>query len=92
MSRSQGKRSSSARGGPSALAWLREIAIVILGALIASTLLRLFIVQMFMIPSGSMQNTLQKQDRVAVNEEPSPAYTLVDAHLAYRWERNTNAS
>lgn len=33
-----------------------------------------------------------KQDRVAVNEEPSPAYTLVDAHLAYRWERSTGAS
>lgn len=28
-----------------------------------------------------------KQDRVARDEEPSPAYTLVDAHLAYRWER-----
>jgi len=41
---------------------------VILGALIASTLLRLFIVQMFVIPSGSMQNTLQKQDRVAVQK------------------------
>lgn len=28
-----------------------------------------------------------KQDDVAQNEEPSPAYTLVDAHVAYRWER-----
>lgn len=28
-----------------------------------------------------------KQDDVAQNEEPSPAYTLVDAHMAYRWER-----
>ena len=28
-----------------------------------------------------------KQDDVAQNEEPSPAYTLVDAHLAYRWDR-----
>jgi iron complex outermembrane receptor protein len=30
----------------------------------------------------------QEQDRVARNEEPSPAYTLVDAHLAYRWDRS----
>ncbi|AKC88159.1 membrane protein [Pseudoxanthomonas suwonensis] len=30
-----------------------------------------------------------EQDRVAQNEEPSPAYTLVDAHLAYRWERSS---
>nr|WP_294981348.1 TonB-dependent receptor [uncultured Pseudomonas sp.] len=28
-----------------------------------------------------------KQDDVAQNEEPSPGYTLVDAHLAYRWDR-----
>lgn len=28
----------------------------------------------------------QKQDDVAQNEEPSPGYTLVDAHLAYRWD------
>ncbi len=28
-----------------------------------------------------------KQDDVAQNEEPSAAYTLVDAHLAYRWDR-----
>lgn len=28
-----------------------------------------------------------KQDEVAQNEEASPGYTLVDAHLAYRWDR-----
>ena len=28
-----------------------------------------------------------KQDDVAQNEEPSDGYTLVDAHLAYRWDR-----
>ena len=33
-----------------------------------------------------------EQDRVAENEEPSPAYTLVDAHLSYRWERAGGAS
>ena len=27
------------------------------------------------------------QNRVADNEEPSPGYTLFDAHLAYRWDR-----
>ena len=48
--------------------WAREIAIVVIGALIASTLLRLFIVQMFVIPSGSMENTLQVRDRVAVQK------------------------
>ena len=28
-----------------------------------------------------------KQDDVAQNEEPSDGYTLVDAHVAYRWDR-----
>lgn len=48
--------------------WLREIAIVVVGALIASTLLRLFVAQMFVIPSSSMENTLLIGDRVAVQK------------------------
>ncbi|MCA0296682.1 MAG: signal peptidase I [Actinobacteria bacterium] len=61
--RSGGKDALSAAGG-----WLREIAIVVVGALIASTLLRLFVAQMFVIPSGSMENTLLISDRVAVQK------------------------
>ncbi len=63
---------TSGSGGDTALrvagGWLREVAIVVIGALIASTLLRLFIVQMFVIPSGSMENTLLIRDRVAVQK------------------------
>ena len=58
--------------GPSAWravgGWLREIAIVVVGALIASTRLRVFVFQMFVIPSGSMENTLLIRDRVAVQK------------------------
>jgi signal peptidase I len=57
----------SSAGSP-ALAWLREIAIVVVGALIASTLLRVFVAQMFVIPSSSMENTLLIGDRVAVQK------------------------
>jgi iron complex outermembrane receptor protein len=32
------------------------------------------------------------QKDVAQNEEPSPGYTLVDAHFAYRWDRNGSNS
>lgn len=32
------------------------------------------------------------QKDVAQNEQPSSGYTLVDAHLAYRWDRNANNS
>lgn len=33
-----------------------------------------------------------KQDRVAQNEAASPGYTLVNAHLAYRWDRSATNS
>ena len=33
-----------------------------------------------------------KQDRVAENEAASPGYTLVNAHLAYRWDRSATNS
>ena len=48
--------------------WAKEIAIVVVGALIASTLLRLFVAQMFVIPSGSMEHTLEIRDRVMVQK------------------------
>jgi signal peptidase I len=48
--------------------FLKEAAIVVIGALIASTLLRLFLVQVFSIPSGSMESTLNIDDRVAVQK------------------------
>jgi signal peptidase I len=46
---------------------LREIPAIIVGALVLSFLIKIFFVQFFYIPSGSMQNTLQIGDRVAVN-------------------------
>lgn len=54
--------------GGGVLGFLRETAIVVIGALVASTLLRMFLVQAFVIPSGSMENTLLIGDRVAVQK------------------------
>jgi len=48
--------------------WAKEISIVVIGALVASTLLRLFFAQMFVIPSGSMEKTLLVRDRVMVQK------------------------
>ncbi|TRY19117.1 signal peptidase I [Tessaracoccus rhinocerotis] len=48
------------------MGWLGEGAIIVVGALVISTLLRGFVAQMFIIPSGSMENTLQINDRVVV--------------------------
>ncbi|HET9649306.1 MAG TPA: signal peptidase I [Microlunatus sp.] len=47
---------------------LREFAIVVVGALLVSILLRAFVGQMFIIPSQSMENTLLIGDRVVVEK------------------------
>jgi len=49
---------------------LREFPILVIVALAVSLLIKTFLVQFFYIPSGSMENTLQINDRVAVNKIP----------------------
>ncbi|MFF4989136.1 signal peptidase I [Streptosporangium saharense] len=46
----------------------RELPIMIIVALLLALLIKTFIVQAFYIPSGSMENTLQVNDRVLVNK------------------------
>ena len=50
------------------LAFLRDIVVIVLVAVLVSFLVKSFIVRSFYIPSGSMQDTLQINDRVIVNE------------------------
>lgn len=49
------------------LSVVKEIVIVVVAALIISTLVKTFLFRAYVIPSGSMENTLQVQDRVFVN-------------------------
>jgi len=49
---------------------LRELPILVIVALAVSLVIKTFLVQFFYIPSGSMENTLQINDRVAVNKLP----------------------
>jgi signal peptidase I len=49
---------------------LRELPILVVVALAVSLVIKSFVVQFFYIPSGSMENTLQVNDRVAVNKVP----------------------
>jgi signal peptidase I len=49
---------------------LKELPILIVVALVVSLFIKSFLVQFFYIPSGSMENTLQVLDRVAVNKVP----------------------
>ena len=54
--------------GQHLLAFLREIVVVVIGAVIVASLLRGFVGQMFVIPSISMEDTLQISDRVLVEK------------------------
>lgn len=47
---------------------LKELLIVVVGALIIAFLIRTFLGQMFLIPSGSMEHTLNVNDRIAVQK------------------------
>jgi signal peptidase I len=49
---------------------LRELPVLVITALAVSLVIKTFLVQFFYIPSGSMENTLQINDRVAVNKVP----------------------
>lgn len=54
--------------GQHVAAFLSELLAVVIGAVIVASLLRGFVGQMFLIPSISMQNTLQVDDRVVVEK------------------------
>jgi signal peptidase I len=54
--------------GQHVLAFFKELAAVVVGAIVVASLLRGFVGQMFLIPSISMENTLQVDDRVVVEK------------------------
>jgi signal peptidase I len=58
------KKDKPARKG----SFWRELPVLLVIALVIALLIKTFVVQMFFIPSGSMQNTLQIGDRVMVNK------------------------
>jgi signal peptidase I len=47
---------------------LRELPILIIVALVIAMVIKSFVVQAFVIPTGSMQNTLALQDKILVNK------------------------
>lgn len=48
--------------------FLRELPVIVISALIVSLVIKTFLLHFFYIPSGSMENTLQVDDRIAVNK------------------------
>lgn len=50
------------------LGFLRDLVVILLVAFLISFLLKTFLVRSFYIPSGSMEHTLEVQDRILVNQ------------------------
>ncbi len=61
-------RQSNASSGRAKKSFLHELPGIVITALVISVLIKTFLVQAFYIPSGSMENTLLKDDRVLVNK------------------------
>jgi signal peptidase I len=64
--RSRSKKTSSKKRG--VLLFIRDLLIIFVVALLISFLIKSFLIRSFYIPSGSMMNTLQVDDRIIVNQ------------------------
>jgi len=49
-------------------AFLLDVLVIVVSALVLSLIIKTFLIRSFFIPSGSMMDTLQIQDRIIVNE------------------------
>ncbi|MFT4230860.1 MAG: signal peptidase I [Microbacterium sp.] len=67
---------ASPRGRRGRRGWgfLRDIVVIVVIALVVSFLIKTFVVRSFYIPSGSMEHTLEIQDRILV-DEITPRFT-----------------
>lgn len=74
---SRAKASKKAKNKQGGIRSLVEWVLVIGGALLLALIIRTFLIAAFYIPSGSMLDTLQKNDRVLVNKL---SYKLHDVH------------
>ena len=63
-------REAPQSAGRRAWRFIRELAIIVVIALVVSTVVKTFIVRSFYIPSASMEQTLQIDDRIMVNQLP----------------------
>lgn len=63
-----GGNGAAAAHGPARGSFLRELPLLLLVALVLAFLLRTFVVQVFYIPSSSMEPTLQRDDRMVVEK------------------------
>jgi signal peptidase I len=63
-----GRRTAAGRKGKRGARFLRELVILVAIALVIAVAIKTYAIQAFFIPSGSMENTLEINDRVLVNK------------------------
>lgn len=63
-----GSRSTAIQRRRSAIVFLRDVALIVLAALLISFLIKTFLFRSFYIPSESMSDTLTANDRIIVNQ------------------------
>ena len=68
LARGRAARAERLTFGQHVIAFLKELTAVVVGAVVVASLLRGFVGQMFLIPSVSMEETLQISDRVVVEK------------------------
>lgn len=62
------EKKDATNNGNKTLTIVKEIAFILVSAILLSLLVKTFFIQAFYIPSESMMNTLQKGDRILVNK------------------------
>ncbi len=65
---SRGHRRDAAKKGGGWKLFLRDLLIIFVAAILISFLIKTYLVRSFYIPSSSMENTLQIDDRILVNQ------------------------
>lgn len=68
MSHVEAPTSSGHRAGRRLLGFLRDLVVIVVVAFLISFLLKTFLVRSFYIPSGSMERTLEVEDKILVNQ------------------------
>jgi len=84
-------------GNGSGRSWLRELPILVVVALIIAVVIKTFVVQAFVVPTGSMQDTIEIGDKILVNKlvydfRPIHAGDIVVFNGAGSWNAPTSAS
>ncbi len=84
-------------GKASGRSWLRELPVLVVVALIIAVVIKTFVVQAFVVPTGSMQDTIEIGDKILVNKlvydfRPIHAGDIVVFNGAGSWNAPTPPS